>query len=122
LFQNTQLKNYARRIKGAHILRQFIKAHHFNHLVVPQKWLYELPSFFAENNDTKAYILIVENMDIYDDWNNPQGEARKLYYTMDKEKLTQLCMTCMIWEGAMLFLGTNLSHGREKSHSSILSI
>lgn len=85
-----QLENYTRRINNANKIRQYIEEHQFHHLVVPQKWLYELPPAFADKK-RKGYILIVENMDIYDDWDDPQGQARKLYYNMDKEMLTQLC-------------------------------
>jgi hypothetical protein len=85
--QEQQLKNFIKRIEGAELLRNYIKKHHFKHLVVPKKWLYKLPASFPG----QSYVLIVEKMDIYDDWENPQGEARKLYYHMHKEVLTELC-------------------------------
>lgn len=85
-----QLENYTIRIDGAEILRKYIKDHHFKHLVVPQKWLYPLPKrHFKKKN---SYVLIVENMNIYDDWDDPNGEARRLYYNMNKEMVTELCM------------------------------
>lgn len=86
--QSLQLKNFVKRIKGAKLLRHIIKKHHFKHLVVPKKWLYKLPKKFSSH----SYVLVVEKMDIYDDWDNPNGEARKLYYNMDKEVLTELCI------------------------------
>lgn len=85
-----QLKNYIKRIGGAKILRRYIKEHNFKHLVVPKKWLYKLPRNIF--NKKKNYILIVENMNIYDDWEDLNGEARRGYYHMDKEILTELCM------------------------------
>jgi hypothetical protein len=87
--QAMQLENYIKRIKGAEILRNYIHKHHYTHLVVPEKWLYKLPKKFSKKGS--AYLLIVENMDIYDDWEDPNGEARQLYYNMDKETLTELC-------------------------------
>lgn len=89
--QNLQLTNYITRIKGAEIIREYIKEHHFKHLVVPHKWLYKLPDIFSKNGED-SYILIVEKMNIYDDWDDPEGKARKLYYNMDQEVLTELCI------------------------------
>jgi hypothetical protein len=90
--QRHQLKNFIRRIKGAQTLRKYIKDHHFNHLIVPKKWLYQLPDSFAEDFSFPSYALIVEKMDIYDDWDDPNGKARELYYHMDKEVLRELCV------------------------------
>lgn len=87
--QEKQISNYVKRIKGANLLRKVIKEHHFKRLKVPHKWLYQLPDIFSKNEPT--YVLIVENMNIYDDWQNPEGEARKHYYNMDQETLTELC-------------------------------
>ncbi len=84
--QPVQLENYIQRIEGARVLREFIKEHHFQHLVVPEKWLYKLPTFFPK----QSYVLVVEKMNIYD-WNDPSGEAKRLYYNMDIEVLTELC-------------------------------
>lgn len=84
-----QIENYVKRIEGAEVLRMYIQEHNFKHLVVPRKWIYQLPSHFSKKHAT--YVLIVENMNIYDDWDNPHGEARSLYYHMDRETLTELC-------------------------------
>ncbi len=90
--QKMQLKNFIKRIEGAKVLRQYIEDHNFKHLVVPEKWLYKLPRRFSKKPKNKpAYILIVENMDIYDDWDDLNGEARNRYYNMDIEMLTELC-------------------------------
>lgn len=91
--KNWQLDNYVKRIKGANVLRRYITRHHYNHLVVPRKWLYELPPTFNGEGKTKAYVLIVDKMDIFNDWRNPSGEARRRYYMMDRVTLTQLCTT-----------------------------
>lgn len=89
--QSFQLKNYIKRIQGARVIDQYIKKHQFKHIVVPQKWIYALPSQFIDDRLRKTYVLIVEKMDIYD-WENPDGMARQLYYNMDKEVLFELCM------------------------------
>ncbi len=85
--QSKQLQNYITRIKGAKILRKCIEKHNFKHFVVPQKWLYKLPDSLFKKNGESSYILIVENMDIYDEATN-----RALYYNMDIEILTELCI------------------------------
>jgi hypothetical protein len=85
--QSLQLKNYIKRIKGAEILRNYIREHNFKHLVVPQKWLYQLPKNFTKNLGTKSFILIVENMNICH-----KDENLRCYYNMDIEMLTELCM------------------------------
>lgn len=88
--QEAQLRNYIKRIKGAEKIRNYINKHHFKHIVVPHKWLYKLPKSFHRLKPN-SYILVVERMDIYDDWEDPNGQARKLYYNMDKETLTEFC-------------------------------
>lgn len=85
--QTTQLKNFVKRIRGAEVLRNCIKKHHFTHLVVPEKWLVKLPKGFPKN----SYVLVVEKMNIYDDGNDPKGKTRELYYNLDRETLTELC-------------------------------
>lgn len=84
--QSSQLRNFIKRIQGAHIVRESIKKNNCKHLVVPQKWIYELPKRFSKDG-SKSYILIVENMDIFS-----REENLDLYYHMDKEILTELCI------------------------------
>lgn len=86
--QSTQLGNFLKRIRGANALRHHIKKLKLKHIVVPKKWLYQL----SKNFPPFSYVLVVEKMDIYDDWDNPDGKARKLYYNMDKDILTELCI------------------------------
>lgn len=85
--QTKQLGNFIQRIKGAAVLRNYIRKHRFKHLVVPEKWLYRLPKNFPNH----SYVLIVEKMDIYDDADDPNGQIRKMYYDIDIEVLTELC-------------------------------
>jgi hypothetical protein len=86
--RTSQLKNFIKRIRGARCLRQHIKKLGLKHIVVPHKWLYPLPKKFSSN----SYVLVVEEMDVYDDWDDPNGKARELYYNMDREILTEFCM------------------------------
>jgi hypothetical protein len=84
--QLTQLENFVRRVEGAKIVRNLIKKHKFKHLIVPQKWIYKLPSSFSRVERARSYILIVENMDICS-----EAEVAAKYYNMDKEMLKELC-------------------------------
>lgn len=83
-----QLENFIKRINGANLIRELIKERNYDRLVVPKKWVYQLPSSFAKFPSTKSYILIVEKMDIYN-----EKENHEHYYKMDEETLTQLCST-----------------------------
>lgn len=87
-----QLDNFIKRIEGAKLLKDYIAQHNFTHLTVPEKWLYKLPKCFSITGK-ETYVLVVENMDIFDDWDNPKGETRRLYYNMDMETVTELCIT-----------------------------
>ncbi|MCE2983034.1 MAG: hypothetical protein LW832_05655 [Parachlamydia sp.] len=87
--QSRQLDNFIKRIRGAATIRRTIDKYQFKHMVVPNKWLYKLPSSFSKEGP--SYILVVDNMNIYSDWRDPDGMTRKLYYNMDAEVLTELC-------------------------------
>lgn len=121
LSQEDQLKNFILRIESANKIRKYINKHNLKHIVVPQKWLYKLPSNFSKAiREEYSYILIVEKMDIFDGSNNPTGENGKRYYNMDKEILKELCMVlhdlkgCDAWprnqpftrDGKIAFLDT----------------
>lgn len=85
--QQAQLNNYVQRIKGANVLRKAIRKRQFKRVVVPGKWLYELPSHFSKHKSEKTYLLIVERMDIYTD----HDERKLQYYNMDIDVLTEFC-------------------------------
>lgn len=85
--QIEQLENFIKRIEGAKILREYIEKHQFKHLVIPQKWLYRLPKKFSGKDSARSYVLIVDNMNICN-----REENLELYYNMDIEVLTELCM------------------------------
>ncbi|KIC71847.1 hypothetical protein [Candidatus Protochlamydia amoebophila] len=89
--QEKQLENFIKRLQGAEILRQYVLKYGFNHLVVPKKWLYRLPKSFSQGNKDRSYLLIVENMDIYNDYKNPSGMCMQMYYHMNIDVLTELC-------------------------------
>lgn len=89
--QKEQLENFIKRLKGAEVLRKYVKEHKLKHIVIPKKWIYQLPKAFSKKYHCTSYILVVEDMDIYDG-NDSDGIAQQLYYNMDREVLTELCM------------------------------
>ncbi|MDP1880736.1 MAG: hypothetical protein Q8K60_07335 [Parachlamydiaceae bacterium] len=89
--QQKQLDNFITRIKGAEILRKCIAILKLKHIVVPKKWLYKLPKSFSREKHEDTYLLVVENMDIYEGYENPQDQGSLHYYNMNIEVLTELC-------------------------------
>jgi len=60
---------WVKRIKGAQLIKQSIKDHHYEHLLkVPQKWIYLLPDEPSPPPGylRKMFILVAEDMNIYD--------------------------------------------------------
>src|SRR5205085_714521 len=93
--QQQQLANYLKRINGARHLREFIRLNHLQCVVVPQKWLYELPKQFSNpKTKEKAYVLIVEEVDVC-----KQEETLKRYRDIDIETLRQLCVVVYYFRG-----------------------
>lgn len=95
-----QIDNYITRIQGARELKRFIKLHHLRHIVVPQKWLYELPEQFSEaENGKRTFVLVVEKIDICSGGKNREGEVAQRYYNMDLEVLRELCLVLYHFRG-----------------------
>lgn len=61
---------WTKRIKGADLLRKSIQKHHYEHLLkTPHKWIYLLPDEPLPPSPClcKRFILVEEDMNIYDD-------------------------------------------------------
>jgi hypothetical protein len=90
-----QLSNYLRRIKGARALSKFIQDNHLKHIIVPQKWLYQLPKQFADpKTNESTYILIVEKIDLYS-----KAELPNQYAHIKKGHLKELCKVVYSFRG-----------------------
>jgi hypothetical protein len=95
-----QLRNYVSRIKGAKALRKFIKVNNLQHIVVPQKWLYELPEQFSDiKTKEKGYLLIEDNMDICSGGLSSKGEVARKYKTIEFDILDELCLVVYNFRG-----------------------
>lgn len=95
-----QLDNYLKRIQGANALREFIATQQLQHIVVPQKWLYELPEQFSDPlTGEKNFILIVEKMNICPGGKDSKGEVARRYRSIDKEILREICIVLNTFRG-----------------------
>jgi hypothetical protein len=84
-----QLARYKKRLEGAENLRTFIKQQNFRHLVVPQKWLYELPTRFTRR--MPSYVVIVEELPIFDDRLSAHRKSEDRHRHVDTDVLRELC-------------------------------
>ncbi len=88
-----QEENYRNRVRGAEKVRQIIDRYRLRHLVVPRKWLYELPKKFSERRQS-AYVLVVERIDLLS-----VDESAKRYRTIDPAALDALCHVLFKFSG-----------------------
>lgn len=79
--QSDQTKNYERRVEGAKRLRSFADSKHLRHVVIPHKWLLELPRPFR-----KEHVLVVERFDLMSD-----DQTKAAFYRIDPTILMDLC-------------------------------
>ena len=82
-----QFQKFTRRLEGASKLGAFIDESQLKHIVVPRKWLYELPPNFAR--EMPAYIVIVEEMPVFD---RTSGESARRHRHIDFDVLRELCV------------------------------
>lgn len=84
-----QLERYTRRLEGATKLRALIEQRNLKHIVVPRKWLYELPRRFTL--EMPSYIVIVQEFSIPD---RESLESEHSHRRIDSDVLRELCV---IW-------------------------
>lgn len=97
--QESQLRNFQNRIQGARNLLNFIKKNRLNHIVTPKKWLYLLPKRFSSEEKKRAYLLIVEKIDICPGGNEENDEVAQCYRRMNFEILKELCTVVYYFRG-----------------------
>jgi hypothetical protein len=79
----TQLAKYEGRIDGARRLKALIDERKLRRVVVPQKWLYELPRKFSRE---PSYVLIVEELPVLD-----KASSEQAHRHIDEDTLRELC-------------------------------
>lgn len=88
--RSDQRKNYERRIAGASRLREFIESRDLLHVVVPKKWLIQLPFSRKE----PEHLLVVERLNLL---NEDQTEAA--YRSISLSVLSNLCTVLYHFRG-----------------------
>ena len=86
-----QLENYLARITGAQRLRTLIADQNLRHVVVPRKWLRELP---FGSRKRPAHVLVVERLDLMD-----STETVREYGRIDESTLRDLCIALHAFRG-----------------------
>jgi hypothetical protein len=84
-----QLRSYMHRIEGARLLREFIAERNFQHVVAPQKFLYELPPSFPER-----YLVIAEKLDLMS-----RRDTERSYEKMDRTQGRELAVVLYYFRG-----------------------
>ena len=88
-----QLKNYQNRIAGALLLRKHINDNDLRRVVVPQKWLCELPTESGSRGKS-PHVLVVERHRILD-----AEESQKRYRHLDAETAREMCTILFAFRG-----------------------
>lgn len=98
--EKTQLRNFVSRINGARNLQKFIRLNKLKHIVTPKKWLYPLPKRFSNPDaNEKAYLLVVEKIDICGGGSEIHGEVAQKYREIDIDILSELCAVVYYFRG-----------------------
>lgn len=92
LAQKDQLKNYERRVEGASRLRAFVEKQHLARVVVPRKWLLELPPPLSRKET--SHVLVVEQLDLLND-----AQTKVSYQRIDLGLLKELCLVLFHFRG-----------------------
>ena len=91
--QEKQLKNYCCRIKGAQKLQELITSERLTRIIVPGKYLYELPPEFC-HEDEPSYVLVVERLTLLE-----SSRSKQLYRHIDVETLREFCIVLRKFSG-----------------------
>ena len=86
-----QEDNYRTRVRGAEKIRGIIDRYRLQHIVVPHKWLYELPRRFSKKTE---YVLVVDRIDIVS-----VHETARRYREISPAVLDDLCRVLFNFRG-----------------------
>lgn len=84
-----QIRHYMLRIECAGLLRTFIDERHFQGVVVPKKWLYELPENFP-----RRYLVIAEALDLAS-----RDATKREYARISKAQMQELATILFYFRG-----------------------
>ena len=80
-----QLASYKKRVGGARALKVHLDALHIDSIVVPRKWLCELPSKFRSDG-RRQHIVLVEKYSLL-----TRDKTNQLYRALPKDTIRDLC-------------------------------
>jgi hypothetical protein len=92
LSQKDQLKNFERRADGAVRLRSLVDKQELRHIIIPRKWILELPR--AVFRKATSHVLVVEQLDLLND-----DQTKAAYRRISSEILTELCVVLFHFRG-----------------------
>ena len=85
-----ECKNYDARVEGAERVRAFVADRGLRHVVVPNKWILDLPS----DHGRCEHVLLVEQLDLVN-----VNEIGDRYRTIAGEILDELCLVLFHFRG-----------------------
>lgn len=90
--QKEQLKNFERRSDGSRRLRDFVESRQLSRVVIPRKWIVELPRPLSRRES--SHVLVVEQIDLLDD-----DQTKEAYQRIDPAVLADLCVVLHHFRG-----------------------
>jgi hypothetical protein len=90
--EKDQTKNYERRLEGAKRLRTFADSRRLGSIVVPRKWILELPRLFSRRET--SHILVAEHLDLLSD-----DQTKAAYRRIDPKVLADLSVVLFHFRG-----------------------
>jgi len=88
-----QEENYRDRLWGARKIQQLINKYKLKHLVVPHKWIYELPERFSRRRHD-GYVLMAERLNVLS-----ADESTRHYRNIHPAVLDDLCRVLYHFRG-----------------------
>jgi hypothetical protein len=92
LSQKDQLQNFERRAEGSRQLRSFVDDQGLRRIVVPRKWILELPR--AVSRKETSHVLVVDQIDLIGD-----EQTKDAYGRIDPDVLAELCAVLFRFRG-----------------------
>src|SRR5207302_1572800 len=90
-----QLEGYLKRLKGRKKVASYLKDQNFTNIVVPKKYLFELPENFSDPITLeKSYLLIAEKYDLCSIEETQEG-----YHRISRKALKELCLLLLKFRG-----------------------
>lgn len=88
--QRDQRANFECRLEGAQRLRAFVEERALTRIIVPRKWIIELPRKFSR----RATVLVVERLDLLE-----ANQSAEAYHDIDPALLRELCTVLFHYRG-----------------------